>query len=166
MAPKENANPMILNVEKDRRLARRQPLEWKLLGNFEQGDDELKWLPTTPEDRALLQALVDSSKATNRKGVSLLENAGLVIPDSTKTALKHPQFHPSEIIAPAKRTDANPPLVSDKFGVDEVFDIIRNIQDPEHPHTLEQLGVVNLEQIEVNDLGPQASQSAVNVRFT
>ena len=88
MAPKENANPMILNVEKDRRLARRQPLEWKLLGNFEQGDDEVKWLPTTPEDRALLQALVDSSKATNRKGVSLLENAGLVIPDSTKTALK------------------------------------------------------------------------------
>jgi len=34
---------------------------------------------------------------------------------------------------------------------DEIFDIIRNIQDPEHPLTLEQLNVVNRDHIEVID---------------
>ena len=39
----------------------------------------------------------------------------------------------------------------DRFDAEEIFDIIRNIQDPEHPNTLEELGVVSLEQIEVLD---------------
>ena len=32
---------------------------------------------------------------------------------------------------------------------EEIFDIIRTIQDPEHPHSLEQLGVVSLEQVKI-----------------
>lgn len=40
----------------------------------------------------------------------------------------------------------------DEITAQEVFDIIRNIQDPEHPLTLEQLNVVRLELIEVVDL--------------
>jgi len=36
------------------------------------------------------------------------------------------------------------------ISAEEIFDIIRNIQDPEHPHSLEQLGVVSLEQVKVS----------------
>ena len=47
----------------------------------------------------------------------------------------------------------------DPIQVDEIFDCIRSIQDPEHPLTLEQLGVVSRDQITV-DL------PYVRVRFT
>ena len=60
-----------------------------------------------------------------------------------------------------------------------VFDIIRNIQDPEHPLTLEQLKVVNVDHIEVVDVHQQGqmnnkmkdddsdlSYSTVDVRLT
>lgn len=40
----------------------------------------------------------------------------------------------------------------DRLCKDEIYEIVRNIQDPEHPLTLEQLGVVSREQIEVHDV--------------
>ncbi|CAL9751460.1 unnamed protein product [Musa acuminata subsp. burmannicoides] len=43
----------------------------------------------------------------------------------------------------------------------EIFDYIRDIQDPEHPYTLEELKVVTEDSIEVND-----KQSHVSVTFT
>ena len=49
---------------------------------------------------------------------------------------------------------------------DEVFDIIRNIQDPEHPLTLEQLGVVSRQQIEVTENPSSNGYSMIDVRFT
>ena len=36
------------------------------------------------------------------------------------------------------------------ISAEEIFDIIRSIEDPEHPHSLEQLGVVSLEQVEIS----------------
>ena len=39
----------------------------------------------------------------------------------------------------------------DAIDADEIFEIIRNIQDPEHPLTLEQLGVVSRNQIDIED---------------
>jgi hypothetical protein len=39
----------------------------------------------------------------------------------------------------------------DPIEPEEVFDLIRNIQDPEHPLTLEQLNVVNLNHVQVKD---------------
>jgi hypothetical protein len=45
-------------------------------------------------------------------------------------------------------TTATPP---DPIDADEVFDLIRNIQDPEHPLTLEQLSVVRRGHVEVKD---------------
>ena len=53
----------------------------------------------------------------------------------------------------------------DRIDAEEVFDIIRNIQDPEHPNTLEQLAVVSLEQVEVKD-GNDSQSSVANIRFT
>ncbi|KAI7846173.1 hypothetical protein COHA_000343 [Chlorella ohadii] len=43
----------------------------------------------------------------------------------------------------------------------EVFEHIRDIVDPEHPYTLEQLNVVTEEQVEVDDVA-----GTVQVRFT
>ena len=43
----------------------------------------------------------------------------------------------------------------------EVFDMIRDIKDPEHPLTLEQLSVVDLDHVSIS-----ADARAVNVQFT
>ncbi|ORZ36164.1 hypothetical protein BCR44DRAFT_30520 [Catenaria anguillulae PL171] len=49
----------------------------------------------------------------------------------------------------------------DAFDAEEIFDLIRNINDPEHPLTLEQLNVTQLRLISVDD-----DQSSITVRFT
>ncbi len=58
----------------------------------------------------------------------------------------------------------------DPIEPEEVFDIIRNIQDPEHPLTLEQLNVVNLKHVSVKDISvdPDGGDdfSTVDVKFT
>ena len=41
--------------------------------------------------------------------------------------------------------------IEDPVDVREIFDLIRDINDPEHPLTLEQLNVVTEEQITVDD---------------
>ena len=51
--------------------------------------------------------------------------------------------------------------ITDPFDVREIFDLIRDINDPEHPLTLEQLNVVTEEQITVDD-----SRSKVEAEFT
>jgi metal-sulfur cluster biosynthetic enzyme len=47
------------------------------------------------------------------------------------------------------------------FTSDEIFHYIRKLNDPEHPLTLEQLDVVNLEHIKVDD-----SKSQILIQFT
>jgi len=49
----------------------------------------------------------------------------------------------------------------DAFDNFEVFDLIRNINDPEHPHTLEQLNVARYENIIVDN-----DHNHVNICFT
>lgn len=49
--------------------------------------------------------------------------------------------------------------VTDVFDELEIFDLIKNINDPEHPLTLEQLNVVQLKQITLN-------QNIITVEFT
>jgi len=51
--------------------------------------------------------------------------------------------------------------VADDIDELEVFDMIRNIEDPEHPLSLEQLRVVSLEQVKVNN-----QKREVEVSFT
>lgn len=41
--------------------------------------------------------------------------------------------------------------VADPFDAREVFDLVRDINDPEHPLTLEQLNVIELDKIDVDD---------------
>lgn len=49
----------------------------------------------------------------------------------------------------------------EEFDAEEIFELIRNLTDPEHPLTLEQLSVVSPELITVND-----KQSTVDIKFT
>jgi hypothetical protein len=86
--------------------------------------------------------------------LELLHNSGFPVldPYQLRTALKIPSFIPSEM---RKSPSSSSRKISrDAFTSGEVFNIIRNIQDPEHPLTLEQLNVVRLELIEVVDLHP------------
>jgi metal-sulfur cluster biosynthetic enzyme len=50
---------------------------------------------------------------------------------------------------------------ADAFDALEVFQMIRHLNDPEHPLTLEQLNVASVDNIEVDD-----KKSIVNVKFT
>lgn len=51
--------------------------------------------------------------------------------------------------------------VADPFDEREIFDIIRNINDPEHPLTLEELHVAQLENVKVDN-----DKNSVHVFFT
>ncbi|EDV40651.1 uncharacterized protein Dana_GF10614 [Drosophila ananassae] len=51
--------------------------------------------------------------------------------------------------------------VSDPFDKREIFDLIRNINDPEHPLTLEELHVVQENLIRISD-----GQNSVHINFT
>jgi len=51
--------------------------------------------------------------------------------------------------------------IQDPFDSREVFDLVRNINDPEHPLTLEQLNVVELAKVDVDD-----AKNKVSVLFT
>lgn len=51
--------------------------------------------------------------------------------------------------------------VVDPFDEREVFDHLRCIKDPEHPLTLEELNVVDLEHVHVDNI-----QNTVNIEFT
>uniref|UniRef100_A0A7S0NA52 MIP18 family-like domain-containing protein n=1 Tax=Pyramimonas obovata TaxID=1411642 RepID=A0A7S0NA52_9CHLO len=58
-------------------------------------------------------------------------------------------------------TDSNDESVRDPFDALEVYEHLRDIMDPEHPYTLEQLKVVNEGHIDVDDEG-----SRIRVQFT
>ncbi|XP_012269073.2 MIP18 family protein galla-2 [Athalia rosae] len=51
--------------------------------------------------------------------------------------------------------------IVDEFDSREIFDLIRNINDPEHPLTLEELNVVEQSLIEIDN-----KRNKVNVKFT
>jgi metal-sulfur cluster biosynthetic enzyme len=209
---KENANPQIFQVEKGRAHTQHDTLDWSHLGSFQTPSDDFDdgWtissdleppLPTTVEDMAILKALVDSSRATDGKGVRLLGRAGLKIPHSLKKANRGPVFVPvednecgGEVLMRSSdttkkrreqqrllnvRSSPIKPRNDNEVTREEIFDIIRNIQDPEHPHSLEELGVVSLEQVELlsgfregsnntfeGGITNNSATSIVNVRFT
>ncbi|EFN53561.1 hypothetical protein CHLNCDRAFT_25675 [Chlorella variabilis] len=62
-----------------------------------------------------------------------------------------------------RRTPSHPDNAEEREPIDslEVFEHIRDITDPEHPYTLEQLNVVTEEQVEVDD-----AAGTVKVQFT
>ena len=71
-----------------------------------------------------------------------------------------PEVHaPLELRAPAKR----PKTEDGRETIDgwEVFELLRDIQDPEHPHSLEELKVMQPEGCEIDD-----AAGTVDIHFT
>ena len=82
--------------------------------------------------------------------------------DAAQSRLENanPKLH--DIVDKREDTEADwDESVHDPIDAREVFDLIRNINDPEHPLTLEQLDVVKLEDIGVEDHSGQ-----VKIAFT
>lgn len=119
----------------------------------------------TPAERAVLQAMLDSAAATNGSSVSMLRNAGFELPTSiadknVRLQQKEPLFVPMTSTTKPREIEKHQSGDTTCITADEIFCIIRNIQDPEHPLTLEQLGVVSRAQVLVS------KGKSVAVRFT
>eukprot|EP00949_MAST-11_sp_MAST-11-sp1_P003339 g3339.t1 len=61
--------------------------------------------------------------------------------------------HPEDTDNSVGNDDNDDNSDDEPFTAEEIFELIRNINDPEHPLTLEQLKVVQMENIHVNDAG-------------
>ena len=132
-----------------------------------------RWGLFTAEERSVALALSDAAyhpsstqsssvDSTAAPKLDILQHAGFALyhPQHIQkqcATIRYPSFTPSNShieqnyeVSPGKSHVEE--LKRDKFTENEVFQIIRNIQDPEHPLTLEQLNVVRLELIDVVDL--------------
>lgn len=58
-----------------------------------------------------------------------------------------------------------PDATAEDIDAQEIYDLLKDVSDPEHPLTLGQLGVVTLDRISVRDPGPHRVAS-VNVEIT
>ena len=65
---KDNANPTIFSVNTKRAHAQKTPFGLSQLGTF-----TTNGTPKTGQDRAIIKALMDSSKATNGKNIKILD---------------------------------------------------------------------------------------------
>jgi len=74
---------------------------------------------------------------------------------------------PPSSSSPSSSSSSSSTRRRDPIDRAEVFELIRHLNDPEHPLTLEQLNVASLDLIEVRDEpGGGANASTVDVRFT
>jgi metal-sulfur cluster biosynthetic enzyme len=110
----------------------------------------------------------ESLSSSSRPRLEILQQAGFALYHPERIhkqckAIRYPSFAPSVhytkedekkkmvVSAGGDDEDKQPPR-RDTITTEEVFRTIRNIQDPEHPLTLEQLNVVRMELITVVDL--------------
>jgi metal-sulfur cluster biosynthetic enzyme len=175
--PKENANPKVLDVVRGSSRSGHASVLWSSINRLTCGGDETDdqtWTDDTScHDRTILKALRDVSQSTDTNAITLLLNSGLDLrsPEACATkAIFHFPVHLSAFIPNAEEDSpkelAGMQIKRDTIDENEVFDIIRNIQDPEHPLTLEQLGVVSRGQLKVNEVALCDGASTVDVRFT
>jgi len=149
--PKENANPMVHAVRRKRQIVRAQPVGYEFLKPYLDPKNQLDTIePQTTTERAVLMALseivsLNKTNSSSNDTLKVLQDAGFYLP-STPEELKFscPIFIENK---PSTKTCH----LRDAFDADEVFDMIRTINDPEHPLTLEQLNVVNVDDIVVVD---------------
>ena len=164
-APKDNENPIIHAVEEDEAHSYKRPIGWSQLKPFHvippKDDQDLPFQCQSAADRAVVHALLDTFEASQGEGVALLRKAGLGLPKYStisnfsarpyKEQLQStPQFMPAGCSRGSGEDKGSDNHDRDSITQDEIFAIIRNIQDPEHAGvTLEQLRVVSRRQIEI-----------------
>lgn len=183
---KENANPTVYSARNSKRT---QEDDNTLIANHvlkkltlpEQTTIPPSSLPTS-EELSIHQAFcrISSQTLNYSDEISLMHNPiGFIqqrgkrlssSDDSNNMLMKQCIFQPYAAKEERKSQDsANVEEVKtkrDPLVAKEIFDIIRNIQDPEHPLTLEQLKVVNLDHIDVVEATSDSAFSTVDVRFT
>ncbi|KAI2495660.1 hypothetical protein MHU86_18844 [Fragilaria crotonensis] len=187
---KDNANPTIHSVTVTRRKCRKELIDFQ---RWQEGGLVLHALQLNAPKRTAAHGTDVSAVGTtdadmNMNHIKLLQNAGLQFPppSSIQASQRNPFFIPSSqhrmqqqrhfqqsAMNKKNGNDHDQGINSDDKAVerelmdeDEIFDMIRNIQDPEHPLTLEQLNVVNRNHITVHDSGCNTKLSTVHVRFT
>ncbi|KAL7526220.1 hypothetical protein ACHAXR_001377 [Thalassiosira sp. AJA248-18] len=153
----------------------------------------LGWSSITAEDRSVALALSaaaypspahpsantstpsSSTDDSTSPKLDILQQAGFALfhPQRIQKqcrAIRYPSYAPSTHtkktfeVAPVQ-TSIQHELKRDAITANEVFDIIRNIQDPEHPLTLEQLNVVRLDSVEVVDLKGENADGDLSIQM-
>mmetsp|Transcript_20495 Transcript_20495/g.30543 ORF Transcript_20495/g.30543 Transcript_20495/m.30543 type:complete len:273 (-) Transcript_20495:60-878(-) len=125
-------------------------------------------------DKSILMALAacfdDSSSNDDDDALHVLKivnDAGFPIEVAKERMLGPAIFRPSAGTASASASDydvhAATPNEVEEIDSSEIFDLIRDINDPEHPLTLEQLNVVSEDLITVVQ---QGGHPLVDIRFT
>ena len=175
--PKENANPKIIDVKSGPSKLHPTSEIWSSLNQVACGTGESNYRnfidDSYSQNRSILKALQHTSDATQGRSVSLLQSSGLILRKRENSTMGTPIYpFPIHLSALATNVGSTQSELERKIvhreniDEDEVFDIIRSIQDPEHPLTLEQLGVVSRQQIEVKENESNDGYSTVDVRFT
>ncbi len=119
--------------------------------------------PPTAEEHSVAIALSEAAYVQDAdSSLDVLQQAGFALfhpqrihkecrairfPSYSPVSVKNPVTHPSDADDSRDTNHSREEITSE-----EVFDIIRNIQDPEHPLTLEQLNVVRMDMVDVVDL--------------
>jgi len=83
----------------------------------------------------------------------MLQNANPVIHDQIESKRAVEEYL-------KRRAEANPDDI-EEFDALEVYELLRNINDPEHPLTLEQLNIITIDNIKVSD-----KDSSIDIMFT
>jgi len=142
-----------------------------------------QWGPITAEDRSVALALsaaahastTDNNNEHSSTKLDILQQAGFALYNpkiihKQYKAIQYPSFAPSKHKTKIniestkwqtlhREEEKEEEEKRDTITPNEIFDIVRNIQDPEHPLTLEQLNVVRLELIDVVDLKGDSSSN-------
>jgi metal-sulfur cluster biosynthetic enzyme len=143
--------------------------------------------PPTAEEHSVAIALSEAayaptSSAAADSSLDVLQRAGFALFHPQRMhkecrAIRFPSYSPASVTNPTPRSSSlDAQHNRDEITSEEVFDIIRNIQDPEHPLTLEQLNVVRIDLVDVVDLsvandamdvqdGQKRKFSTVHVQF-
>ncbi|EJK45590.1 hypothetical protein THAOC_35789 [Thalassiosira oceanica] len=152
----------ILNLDVQTSAFDAKQLDGEGAESFDEGAAQISSSPAIQRSLALALSAAaypaGGSKQSAKLGI--LEAAGFALHSPTNiekhcSSLRRPSYRPQcqSTASRAKSDDSGKETTRrDKITDNEVFDIIRNIQDPEHPLTLEQLNVVRLELVEVADL--------------
>lgn len=148
--------------------------------NSDDDDSYYPWVGSiTAEERSVTLALSaaayhssptinsSSESLSSRPRLEILHQAGFALYHPERIhkqckAIRYPSYAPSihytkeeekkKMVVSAGGDEDKQPPKRDIITTEEVFRIVRNIQDPEHPLTLEQLNVVRMELIKVVDL--------------
>lgn len=127
-------------------------------------------VPSTAEEHSVAIALSEAAYAPDAdSSLEILQRAGFALfhpqrIDKECRAIRFPSYSPASVKNPAPQSSLDTQHKRDEITSEEVFDIIRNIQDPEHPLTLEQLNVVRLDMVDVVDVSVTNDEDAMDGR--